>query len=98
LNGFAEEKPCIAKQSKREYPLRGLAQTCRPDAPAQGDLDDAITASNDRRHDNIAQAFGWVHRAAHIVKNIEALPAPAVVRQGQRMKVFRPIYRTRRSV
>jgi hypothetical protein len=35
LNGFAEEKPCIAKRSDREYPLRGLAQTCRLDAPTR---------------------------------------------------------------
>jgi hypothetical protein len=34
LNGFAEEKPCIAKRSDREYPLRGLAQICRLDAPS----------------------------------------------------------------
>ena len=30
---------------------------------------------------DIARAFGWVHRAAHIVTNTEALPAPAVARR-----------------
>src|SRR3954452_14026657 len=30
---------------------------------------------------DIKRAFGWVHRAAHILNNPEALPAPAVARR-----------------
>jgi hypothetical protein len=30
---------------------------------------------------DIQRAFGWVHRAAHILNNREALPAPAVARR-----------------
>ena len=30
---------------------------------------------------DIKRAFGWVHRAAHILNNTEALPAPAVARR-----------------
>jgi hypothetical protein len=30
---------------------------------------------------DITRAFGWVHRAAHILNNTEALPAPAVARR-----------------
>jgi hypothetical protein len=30
---------------------------------------------------DITRAFGWVHRAAHILNNSEALPAPAVARR-----------------
>ena len=30
---------------------------------------------------DIKRAFGWVHRAAHILNNTEALPAPTVARR-----------------
>jgi hypothetical protein len=58
LNGFAEKNCCIAKLNDREYPFRGLAQTCRLDAPTKGDLDDTVTPSDDRRHD-AGRVGGW---------------------------------------
>jgi hypothetical protein len=33
---------------------------------------------------DIKRAFGWVHRAAHILNNTEALPAPTVNRNLRR--------------
>jgi hypothetical protein len=36
---------------------------------------------------DIKRAFGWVHRAAHILNNTEALPAPTVAR----WPVWRPV-------
>jgi hypothetical protein len=44
---------------------------------------------------DIKRAFGWVHRAAHILNNTEALPAPAVARWPVRRPVPTPRVRRR---